>query len=226
MPPSKLLRALCALLLLPAAPNAFSQAGGQTPSDSQTSVQTKPTRRSAFIGTWIPKGEKEKMPDAGADGWTKVNIEQQDSALKFKVVHAVNSKTKNYELAYYTDGRGETNRGMVYFFIVANSKLAAEEVKSKTTWDGDALVVVHRVSMPDTVIQGGVVVVDCDVTMRWEVSPDGKVLSRTIKQSNYSAVFKQIVPGGQIKETPVSVNMGQAQNLESRDDYLLLEAKR
>ena len=113
---------------------------------------------------------------------------------------------------------------MVYFFITANSKLAAEEVRSKSAWDGGALVVVHRVSMPDQVIQGGVVAVSLDVTMRWEVSPDGKLLTRTIRQSNHEAVFRQVVPGG-IKETPLPVQLGKEPAAESRDTYVLLEAK-
>jgi hypothetical protein len=65
-----------------------------------------------------------------------------------------------------------------------------------------------------------------DVTMRWEVSPDGKLLTRTVRQSNYSAVFRQIVPGGQIKETELPVNGGKGQDTESRDTYVLLEEKR
>jgi hypothetical protein len=225
MSASKMLRAFCALLLLLlllAAPRAFSQTGDQTASDSQTGRPATAARRSPLAGTWIPKVEKDKMPGSGADGWTKVNIEQQDSALKFSVVHAVGSKSKNYELTYYTDGRGETNPGMVYYFIIANSKLAGAEVKSRSAWDGDALVVVHRVSMPDQPIQGGVVYMSLDVTMRWEVSPDGKVLTRTIKQSNYSAFFRQYL-AGEFKDTDLSVN--QPQSPESRDTYVLLEAK-
>ena len=221
MSASKMLRALCALLLL-AAPHAFSQTGGQTTSDSQTSKQATTTRRSPLAGIWIPKVEKDKMPEAGPDGWTKVNIEQQDSALKFSVVHAVGSKSKNYELTYYTDGRGESNGGMVYYFIVANNKVAGAEVKSKSAWDGDALVVVHRVSMPDQPIKGGVVYTSLDVTMRWEVSPDGKVLTRTIKQSNFSAFFRQYL-AGEFKDTDLSIN--QPQNPDFRDTYVLLEAK-
>ncbi|MFL6254820.1 MAG: hypothetical protein ACJ74T_07340 [Pyrinomonadaceae bacterium] len=222
MSPSKMLWVFGALLLLLTAPRAFSQTGSQAASDSQTSKQVTAARRPSFVGTWIPKGEKDKMPQAGPDGWTKVNIEQQDSALKFSVVHAVGSKSKNYELTYYTDGRGETNSGMVYYFIVANSKLAGAEVKSKSAWDGDALVVVHRVSMPDQPIKGGVVYTSLDVTMRWEVSPDGKVLTRAIKQSNFSAFFRQYL-AGEFKDTELPIN--QPQNLDSQDTYVLLEAK-
>jgi hypothetical protein len=204
------------LLLLPAAPAALAQDGRQPAAAARPSL----------AGTWIPKYEKDAMPDAGPSGWTKVTVEQHDPALKFSVVHALNSKTKNYELTYYADGRGETNSGMVYFFIIANSKAAGAEVKSKSVWEGNALVVVHRVSMPDTVIQSGVVSVTLDVTMRWEVSPDGKVLTRTIRQSNYSAVFRQVVPGGKLKETELPVNGGKPLSTESRDTYVLLEEKR
>ncbi|HEX8285619.1 MAG TPA: hypothetical protein VF588_19850 [Pyrinomonadaceae bacterium] len=208
-------RLLLLLPLLLAAPAAYAQ----------DAVQPPPAHPS-LAGTWIPKVEKESMPDAGPAGWTKVVVEQRDPALKFSVVHGVNSKSKNYEHTYYTDGRGETNGGMVYFFIIANNKAALAEVKSKSAWEGGALVVVHRVSMPDMVITGGVVSTSLDVTMRWEVSPDGKLLTRTIKQSNYSAVFRQIVPEGKIKETELPVNGGKQQATESRDTYVLLEEKR
>src|SRR5687768_255267 len=135
---SKGLRALCLLLLLaPAAPPAHSQAAGQSPNATRPPAAAA---RPSLAGTWIPKGEHETMPNAGPEGWTKVNVGQREDAVKFSVVHAADSKSQNYELTYYADGRGETNRGMVYFFITANSKLAAEEVKSKSAWDGRALV--------------------------------------------------------------------------------------
>ena len=225
MPRRSIRLAAFAALLLLAPPSALAQL---TPRTDATPSAAAPAKRPSIVGTWIPKWEKDAKPDAGADGWTKVNVGQQDAAVKFSVVHAVGSKSKNYEQTYYADGRGETNRGMVYFFLVGNGNKPDDEVKSKTTWEGDVLVVVHHVKMPDIVIKGGVVVPSLDVTMRWEVSPDGKTLTRTIRQSNFAAVFRQIVPEeqGQIKETPLPVNGGAAQKpTESQDTYVLLEEK-
>lgn len=222
---SIVLAAAAALLLL-APPSAPAQV---TPTPD-AAPRPAPAKRPSIAGTWIPKYEKESMSSAGPEGWTKVNVGQQDAAVKFSVVHAVGSRSKNYELTYYADGRGETNPGMVYFFLVStDNKVAGGEIKSETKWEGDALVVVHHVKMPDIVIRdsvkGGVVVPSLDVTMRWEVSPDGKTLTRTIKQSNFSAVFRQIVPmdEGQIKETPLPVT-GRKET-ESKDAYVLLEEK-
>lgn len=193
-----------------------------------TSPHALAQKRPSFAGTWIPKIEKDAKPDAGASGWTNVNIEQKDDTVKFTLVYPAVSKLAKREFTFYTDGRGETNGGAVYFFLIGNGKAASDEVKSNTTWDGDALVVVNHMKMPDTVLQAGVVSVSLDVTMRWEVSPDGKTLTRTMKQSNYSAVFRQMVQG-QIKETPLPVNTSRATEQatsDTRDTYALLEEKR
>jgi hypothetical protein len=207
---------LLPLLLILSAPSVFAQ----------TSVRAAPAKHPSLAGTWIPKSEKDAKPDAGPAGWTNVIVEQQGDVLKFTLVYPAASKQPMRELTFYTDGRGETNKGTVYFYLIGNgNKLADGEVKSKTAWEGDALVVVHHMFMPDIVIQGGVVVPSLDVTMRWEVSADGKTLTRTIKQSNFAAVFRQIVPQdqGQIKETPLA--MSGAKDAESKDTYVLLEEK-
>ncbi len=193
---------------------------------AQTGAQAAPSKHPSLAGTWIPKSEKDAKPDAGPAGWTNVTVEQQGDAVKFTLAYTAASKQPKREFTFYTDGRGETNKGMVYFYLIGNGKKLVEgDVKSKAAWEGDALVVVHHVFMPDIVLQGGVVTPSLDVTMRWEVSSDGKTLTRTMKQSNYAAVFRQIVPQdqGQIKETPLA--MSGAKETESKDTYVLLEEK-
>ncbi len=200
---------LCALLLL-GAPIALAQEGDKVAAQ----------KRSAFNGTWIPSWEKEKKPDAGPQGWTNMIIEQRGPELKLTLIHPNpdGKTTRTLNFAFYTDERGETNNGTVYYFLVTDGKIANEEmVKSITKWDGEALVVVHQM-----VTHQGAVTVTSDLTMRWEVSADGKTLTRRMKTSNYSALYRQ-PNSGEVTKLPVAIKG--AANQESKDTYVRLEAR-
>ncbi|HEX8492771.1 MAG TPA: hypothetical protein VF658_08025 [Pyrinomonadaceae bacterium] len=200
----------CALLLL-SATIAFAHG----------SEQVTAQKRLDFNGTWIPSVEKERKPDAGPRGWTNMIIEQHGPELKFTLVHPNpdGKTTRRLNFTFYTDGRGETNTGTVYYMVITNQKPSNEEVvKSTTKWDGEALVVVHRM-----VDHQGAVTVNSDLTMRWELSRDGKTLARTMKTTNYSATYKETESG---EERALKVTVDGAADKEFKDTYIRLEAKR
>jgi hypothetical protein len=176
----------------------------QEKSDSQAT-----NKKTDFSGTWIPQVEKDSKPDAGSKGWTNVIITQVGQDIKFTLVYPQTSKAPTRELKYYIDERGETNEGLVYYYYIANGKETEKEVKSKTKWDGSVLVTVHKM-----VFRENAITVTNDLTMRWELSPDGKTLTRYTKLSNYVATYGQkILP------------MKGTTDTESKDTYFLLEAK-
>src|SRR5216684_2975656 len=149
---------------------------------SQAVNTTRPEVKPDFTGVWIPEYEKTNKPDAGSHGWTNVIIEQRDPQVKFRLVYPPGGKPPTREFAYFTDQRGETNLGTVYYFLVANKKMADEEVKSKTTWDGGAVVIVHQL-----IVHDGPLTVNIELTMHWSVSDDGKTLTRIISTETKSA---------------------------------------
>ena len=175
-------------------------------------------KRPNLSGVWIPKGEKEIKPDAGPDGLTNVIIEQRDPELKFTLIHPNpdGKTTRKLEFTFYTDGRGETNSGTVYYFLTANGSLPERTVKSTTEWDGNALVTIHRM-----VTRQGPATINSDLTMRWELSGDGKTLTRTTKNSNFSAIYK--LPSGE--EKVLTVSTGGKVNEEFKDTYIFLKPK-
>lgn len=192
-------------------------------STAQDKNKATTDKRPNFSGVWIPQVEKEKKPDAGPNGWTNVIIEQHDPELKFTLIHPNpdGKTTRKLEFTYYTDGRGETNDGMVYYFLVQNKVMAYKSVKSTTNWDGKTLVVVHK--MATKMVAGQwLVTVNFDVTMRWELSDDGKTLIRTTKQENFSATSTD--KSGE--EKPLNVSPSGHAGEEFKDTYILLEAKR
>lgn len=183
--------------------------------DNKVSTEKRPN----LSGVWIPKVEKDKRPDAGPDGWTNVIVEQRDPELKFTLIHPNpdGKTTRKLEFTFYTDGRGETNSGTVYYYLVANGSLPDETIKSTTKWDGSALVIVHRM-----VTRQGPATISSDLTMRWELSGDGKTLTRTTKNSNFSAIYK--LPSGE--EKVLTVSTGGKVNEEFKDTYILLKPNR
>jgi hypothetical protein len=184
---------------------------GQTPNQPQT------FKKPDFSGTWIPKAEKEQTPDGDADDWTKVVIEQNEKAVKFTLIYPKESKAPNRTFNYLTDESGETNDGTVYFYFIANDKPAEKEVKSKTKWEGNVLVTVHKLVVPDALFT-----LSLDLIMRWELSADGKTLNRTMKYTNYKALYKQ---GNRFLELPVNTSKGNPDQ-DSQDSFVLLKTKK
>ncbi|HYX27978.1 MAG TPA: hypothetical protein VE863_05385 [Pyrinomonadaceae bacterium] len=75
-----------------------------------------------FSGVWLPEGERTKKPEAGPQGWTNVAIEQKDAEVKFRLIYPPDATPPTREFVYYTDERGETNNGTVYFFLLLTKK--------------------------------------------------------------------------------------------------------
>jgi hypothetical protein len=174
-------------------------------------------------GVWIPQVEKERNPDAGPSGWTNMIVEQRDPELKFTLIHPNpdGKTTRKLEFTYYTDGRGEINDGMVYYFLIQNTKMAYKSVKSTTKWEGKNLVVVHKMATKMVAGQWPVTV-NSDVIMSWELSSDGKTLTRTTKQENFSATYTD--KSGE--EKPLNVSLSGHAGEEYKDTYALLETGR
>jgi hypothetical protein len=138
--------------------------------------------------------------------------------LKFRLVYPPGANPPQREFTFYTDERGETNSSTVYFIYVANNKLADNEVKSKTKWDGSALLVVHQLVFHD-----GPLTVNSELTMRWEMAGDGKTLTRTLKLVSTSATYLKKTEDGE-KSYPLDIKKDPL--IDARDNYILLEAKR
>lgn len=184
---------------------------------SQAVDTTRPEVKPDFAGVWIPEGEKTNKPDAGPHGWTNVIIEQRDAQVKFRLVYPPDAKPPTREFAYFTDQRGETNSGTVYFFFVANKTMADDEVKSKTAWDGSTLVVVHQL-----IVHNGPLTLNVELTMRWSVSDDGKTLTRIMSTETKSATYLQKTVEGE-KLLPLGVPKDKM--TDTKDVYLRLEPK-
>jgi hypothetical protein len=209
----KKLLVICSLLLLSA--HAAAAQGGVV----AAAAQAKPN----FSGVWIPRVEKQGKPDAGSAGWTNVIVEQRDPELKFTLIHPNpdGKTTRKLEFTFYTDGRGETNDGMVYYALIQDDKIPYTSVASTTKWEEKTLVVVHKVVIKMLVKQW-TVSVNTEVTMRWELSGDGKTLTRTTRQSNVSASY--VDESG--AERPLNAGMAGKAGEDFTDYYDLLEARR
>lgn len=183
----------------------------------QEANQPQTFKKPDLSGTWIPKDEKEKSPDGNSNDWTNMIIEQGERSVKFTLVYQKGSKAPSKVFNFLTDESGETNDGTVYFFFIANNKEAEKEVRSKTKWEGNALVTVHKIIVKETQFT-----LNLDLIMRWERSADGKTLTRKMKYTNYKALYKQ---GDKLLELPVKSPNGKAED-EFQDSFVLLEKKK
>ena len=139
---------------------------------ASVSSQEVSKQRPDFSGIWI-------------DGETTLKIKIEGPKLTFKrtsrtreafLVYGVRQHfTDSYEMVYYTDGRGETQK--------------TSKAKSITKWEGDKLVVRNssiRTSKGDTL--------EIDVTDTWEVSKDGTelMLSSVYRSSGKTTTVHQL----------------------------------
>jgi len=121
-----------------------------------------------LTGTWALDKSKSDLgpfrdrPIAKAD--ETLVIAHHDPELKIMRTLSLNGQEQSHDLAYYTDGRGETNP----------ATFGGGEVKSKTKWDGEK--VVAKSSTMRQTSQGAVFI---DVTDRWQLSADGQTLTET-----------------------------------------------
>jgi hypothetical protein len=86
-------------------------------------------------------------------------IDQHDPILNLHTVDTTAGKTTTSDIAYFTDGTQSTNnRG-------------GREATSKAFWDGSALMI--RTETTDSKHD------PIEIVERWELSPDGKILTST-----------------------------------------------
>lgn len=121
-----------------------------------------------LTGTWTRDNKRSSFamlgdsPAARADE-TLVIVER---GPEIKITRTLNfgGRVETQELIYYTDGRGETNPAM----------LGRVGVKSKTKWDGAKLVSESKLTRESP--GGGTFTIDS--TEKWQLSADGKTLTR------------------------------------------------
>jgi hypothetical protein len=120
-------------------------------------------------GTWtLDKSKSDfgpfrERPIAKADATLVVS--QHDPELKVTRTLSLNGQQETKEFTYYADERGETNP----------ASIGGGEVKSKTKWDGDKVLVHSKITR-----QGQRGDFEIDTTEKWQVSSDGKTLTQTI----------------------------------------------
>ena len=105
----------------------------------------------------------------------QIKITHHDPELKVERKVVVNGLPEVRALAYYTDGRGETNPTTAWLTTNPGSKSdRPSETKSKTMWSGDK-VVTRAIFSP----RAGSAVIHFEINVEWRVSSDGKTLTET-----------------------------------------------
>jgi hypothetical protein len=128
--------------------------------------------RPNFSGIWIDGETTLKIKIEGP----KLTIKRSSRTKEAFLVYGVRQHfTESYEMVYYMDGRGETQK--------------TSKAKSTTKWEGDKLVVRTssiRTSEGDTL--------EIDVTDTWEVSKDGSelMLSSVYRSSDKTTTVHQL----------------------------------
>ena len=115
-------------------------------------AQAKPN----FAGDWKLNAAKSEFGQFPAPSSMTQKITHEDPSLKISVKMSTDNGDMNWEANYKTDGTETSNQ------------FGPNEMKSKTTWDGDTLVI-------NTKGQFG----DNEMTMqdKWTLSADGKTLT-------------------------------------------------
>jgi hypothetical protein len=146
---------------------------------AKTAAQAKPD----LSGNWMLDQSKSDfgVREFGPLGKAEVTMVIALSDPEFRVARTMklNGKERANERLFYTDGRGETNPGM----------LGGRDIKTKTKWSGNkisAKASFSQTSMGD----------DSNMTVeeRWELSKDGKTLTNTYSRSgsNGTEVIKMV----------------------------------
>lgn len=149
-----------------------------------------------FSGTWVPVqrggGKGGKVSDAPPPVLVIVHREPE---LKVTRRRALPGRVLTEELTLYMDGRGERNVRipMVYTGQPPSEKdrrTEGREVESKTAWSKNRLVTRWTESQ---VVAGTPTYTD--ITERWELSADGKTLTRTVSIKPPRSPFRTIIVG-------------------------------
>ena len=150
---------------------------------AQDSKTKQDAQKPDFSGTWTRNNPRtDAMPAQDPMAMLQMTLKITYQSPKLKINRTVSNDRSipnilppgvtelKAEFSYFTDGRGESNRS-----TFGPSPFGASDVKSKTGWEGDKLVVRSSASRPSP--DGGSVIVTSTET--WELSSDGKTLIET-----------------------------------------------
>ncbi|MEW6127072.1 MAG: hypothetical protein AB1757_08535 [Acidobacteriota bacterium] len=119
-------------------------------------------------GTWVLDKSRSnfgRFAKDAANAKITLRISHKEPTVRMTRSGSLNGESRSQSLTYYTDGRGETNPGL----------LSSSSAKSKTKWEG-AKLVTHSyatVSMGNESIQ-------VETIERRELSSDGKTLTVSV----------------------------------------------
>ena len=123
-------------------------------------------------GTWVldkAKSNFGRFSKEAANAKITMKILHKEPTLKMTRSGSLNGEARSQSLTFYTDGRGETNPGL----------LGNSQAKSKTTWEGEKLVT-H--SWSTLSINGETV--QLETLERRELSSDGKTLTVSVSATS------------------------------------------
>lgn len=122
-------------------------------------------------GTWVLDKSRSsfgRFAKEAANAKITMKILHKEPTLKMTRTGSLNGEARSQNLTFYTDGRGETNPGL----------LGNSQAKSKTSWEGTKLVT-HSwstLSLGDESVQ-------LETLERRELSSDGKTLTVMVTAS-------------------------------------------
>ena len=169
-----LTRVLCLVLLCSFGTMQAAAQGKQT-------VKTKPD----FTGTWLLDTAKSNV-SSSATSDQPIKITHQDPEFRITRMVASNGQLASSQFVYYTDGRGETNRAILFLSTSIDmnpGRHDKEIIKSKTSWSGNKLIT-HSRSPVRSLIGGQLL--EFEIIDEWKLSADGKTLTQTSR-----TVFRQ-----------------------------------
>ena len=123
-------------------------------------------------GTWVLDRSRSnfgRFSKEAANAKITMKILHKEPTLKMTRSGTLNGESRSQNLTFYTDGRGETNPG-----LIDNS-----QARSKTTWEGTKLVT-HSWSS----LSVGGESVQLETLERRELSSDGKTLTVSVTASS------------------------------------------
>ena len=109
-----------------------------------------------FSGEWKMNAAKSDFGQFPAPSSMTQTVTHEDPALKVAMKMATDQGDMDFESNYSTDGKETTNT------------FGPSEMKSVAKWDGDVLVITTKGQFGDN---------EMTMTVKWELSADGKVLT-------------------------------------------------
>ncbi|HEX5708464.1 MAG TPA: hypothetical protein VFX96_14270 [Pyrinomonadaceae bacterium] len=162
----------------------------------QTAGEKKEGRRKSrpdLTGTWLPDptGDANIQDRPGGSKTLRLVIRHAEPEIKISRVNERDGAETARESVYYTDGRGETNPAPA-ITTTPDGEQRLEDVKSKTKWDGEKLVV--RSTMR---VRAAGAFLNVTMVEEWKLAPDGQTLTQrtTIKFEPTGGLVRPGEPG-------------------------------